>query len=173
MEKYHEIIIGTLWRFTKPSGLVRHDVGMLISQALWNFIGGQEVAGLVAQHGSADIQHTNVLKPRTPRKENQWRKTDIHDIQIKRLANKDASDAKLPHAVLLLSRMHAARPLKLQSPSCPRLNSHQMSTISRSSRLQVEPWNFDNSAAKFRNTYNIVYLHNMYSFFQNEIISYS
>lgn len=123
----------------RPSGLVWHDVGMLISQALWNFIGGQEVAGLVGQHGSADIQHTNVLKPKIQRKENQWKKIDIHDIhdihdiQIKRLANKDA---KLPHAVLLLSRMHAARPLRLQSPSCPTLNNTSSKTLTKCQQYQ-------------------------------------
>ena len=42
--------------------LVRNDVGMLISQALGHFAAGQEIAGLVGQHGSAHIQHANVLR---------------------------------------------------------------------------------------------------------------
>ena len=41
--------------------LVRNDVGMLISQALGHFVRGQEIACLVGQHGSAHIQHANVL----------------------------------------------------------------------------------------------------------------
>ena len=41
--------------------LVRNDVGMLISQALGHFACGQEIACLVGQHGSAHIQHANVL----------------------------------------------------------------------------------------------------------------